>query len=728
MRDDGGVEQELVGEVVDLLWADEGSGWAVVALDTGEVEEARATGQLAALVPGQAVRLVGEWSQHPRHGPTFKAEWYEAARPRSLEALVAFLSSARFPGVGTAKAQRLVDAFGLELGTVALEQPERLAAVPGFSGKLAEVVVEGWRRTGDLAELVTLLGGVGLPPTVAQAVLRRFGEDALPTATTDPYRFLAVPRVGWSHAEALAHKAGIDRRDPVRLRAGVVTALREDLARGGHTWTAEDELRRGAQRLLGVDERDLTAALRAARDQLVRQDGQLPAWYLAADHAAEVAIAADVPRLRAAARPAKSARVRQGELTDEQQQAVLLAMTEGLALLHGGPGTGKTHTVRAIVHAALDAKERVALSAPTGRAARRLEEVTGHAAGTIHRLLEAYPLPGGGFGFRRAAAEPLSCDLLIVDETSMADLHLMAALLEAVPDGARVLLVGDPHQLPPVGGGAVLRDLLMTAEVPDVALTEVHRQAATSRIVTLAHEIDAGTAGAPVGRDGDVFAVPERSAGIASRVAGIVAETGPAYFGCAPADIQVLAPMYKGLAGIDALNAALKERLNPGADRPLVAGFHEGDRVVQLRNDPELEVANGDLGVVIATDRTARTLEVAFPFATVTYTAEQAGDLAPGWCLSVHKAQGGEWPVVVLVLDQGHARMLTRELVYTGVSRARTGLLLVGDPALLARAARRSDGGLAARRTGLQARLAKSLSGGRGAHVRRAGADTGRRR
>lgn len=729
--------EELVGEVVDLLWADNRTGWAVVALDLG-TSEARATGTLAALVPGQAVRLVGRWTQHQRYGPTFEADWYEAAQPRSHDALAQFLASPRFPGVGEAKAQRLVEAFGLDVGTVALTAPEELARVPGISLRIAQAVAEGWRRTGDLAELVTLLGAVGLPPAVAQAVVRRFGEHALATATGEPYRLLAVPRIGWPHAEALARRAGIAPDDPRRLRAGAVTAVRDELARGAHTWVAQATAARAAQRLLGVtlDAAEEALAIAERARALVAEVapassaaagdttaegapsstaavGDEPTagtrWYLAADHAAEVAVAADVARLLGEAKAAGSAKVRAGTLTGEQEQAVLTAMTQGLAVLHGGPGTGKTHTVAAVVGAAVGADERVLLCAPTGRAARRLEEVTGHAAGTVHRLLEAYPLAGGGFAFARGAHQPLGCDLLVADETSMADLHLASALLAAVPDGARVLLVGDPHQLPPVGGGAVLRDLLAAPGVPSVALTHVHRQAAASRIVTLAHEVDAGTAAAPRGREGDVFAVPEQPAGIAARVAEIVAAKAPDYFGCTPAEVQVLAPMYRGPAGIDALNAALKERLNPAAGRPPVAGFHEGDRVVVLRNDPALEVANGDVGEVAATNRAERTLEVAFPHGLVTFDAEHAGDLAPAWCLSVHKAQGGEWPVVVFVLDPGHARMLSRELVYTGLTRARRGLLLVGDPGQVARAARRADGGLAARRTGLVARLDAQL-------------------
>jgi RecD/TraA family predicted helicase len=405
------------------------------------------------------------------------------------------------------------------------------------------------------------------------------------------------------------------------------------------------------------------------------------------------------------------------ELTDEQRAAVTAALTHGVSVLTGGPGTGKTRTVLEIVRACEARDLRVALCAPTGRAAKRLEEVTGRAASTVHRLLEARGVPGAGFRFGMDEHRPLPQDVVVADEWSMADARLAHALARAVGDGAHLVLVGDADQLPSVGPGAVLRDLLDPASAALVAstrLSRIHRQAAASRIVTLAHEVNAGTVrspwarrGAGAAREGDVFAVPERPPAVARRVAAIVAERAPAYFGCVPSDVQVLAPMYKGPAGVDALNAALKERLNPPAGRPLVGGWHEGDRVVSTRNDPELDVANGDIGEVVATDRGARTVEVAFATGSAVYDADRARDLAPAWCLTVHKAQGGEWPVVVFVLDHGHRTLLWRELVYTGITRAASGLLLVGSPELLAAAAGRTGAGARGRLTGLAPRLAR---------------------
>jgi exodeoxyribonuclease V alpha subunit len=718
--------EELAGEVAAVVYENEATGYGVVELaghGRGQDGPPRAAGPLAGLVAGQSVRLVGRWTEHERYGPTFTVDWYEHARPRSVAGLVAFLTSARFPRVGPALAARLVTTFGFDLARVCEQEPERLAAVQGISPELAQSIGASWRKAGALAVLVARLAAAGVAATVAAAVQRDLGEDALARLDDDPYQLLEVRGTGWRHAEALARAAGVGHDDPRRLVAGAVAAQREACAAGGHVALDDAALLATARRLLGADasgaERAVADAAAAGR---LQRDAAAPGgplwWYLPDDLRAERELAAHLTRLaRGPSRLGRAADEFEPDpaLTDQQRTAVAAALSHGVSVLTGGPGTGKTRTVLEIVRAAEARGLRVVLCAPTGRAAKRLEEVTGRAASTVHRLLEARGVPGAGFSFGMDEKRPLPQDVVIADEWSMADARLARALARAVGDGAHLVLVGDADQLPSVGPGAVLRDLTdprAARTVPSTRLTTIHRQAAASRIVTLAHEINAGVVrsawarpGAPAAREVDVFAIPERSARVAERVATIVAERAPAHFGCQPADVQVLAPMYKGPAGVDALNDALKRRLNPPAGRPLVAGFHEGDRVVSTRNDPELDVANGDIGEVVATDRAARTVEVAFATGSATYDADRARDLAPAWCLTVHKAQGGEWPVVVFVLDPGHRAMLTRELVYTAVSRAARGLLLVGSPDLIAAAAGRDARGARGRRTGLTARL-----------------------
>ncbi|HVM12951.1 MAG TPA: AAA family ATPase [Egibacteraceae bacterium] len=706
-------EEELAGEVSTVVYADPATGFGVVEL-AGEGAP-RASGPLASLTAGQPVRLVGRWTEHHRYGPTFRAVYFEQARPQSAAGLTAFLSSDRFPGVGEKLAQRLVARFGLDLPTVAAQEAERLAEVRGVSPGLAATIGEAWRDAGALAALVQELGAVGLPASTAAAVHRSFGDEAAQALARDPYTLLEVRGVRWGHAEALARAQGLDRLDERRLGAGARSAHRQACLAGGHVVLDDATLRTEAGRLLEVDPPAVARALTIASDRgdIVAEQGPAgPWWYTPGDLAAERGLADELVRLDAArsrvAGPAGTWEPHE-RLTEEQVAAVRAALCAPVSVLTGGPGTGKTRTVVEVVRACEAADLRYALCAPTGRAAKRMEELTGRSATTIHRLLEARGAPGAGFVFGYDAGRRLPHDVVVADEWSMADLRLAWALVRAVGDGAHLLLVGDADQLPSVGPGAVLRDLLDERArhlVTATRLTRIHRQAAASRIVTLAHEVNAGEVPTPRGNMGDVFAVTERSDGVADRVAEIVAARAPAYFGCAPGDVQVLAPMYRGPAGVDRLNMRLKERLNPPAGRRPVAGWHEGDRVVQTRNDAELDVANGDVGEVVATDPRERTVEVVFPHGTVTYDGERAADLSPAWCLTVHKSQGGEWPVIVLVLDAGHRVMLWREVVYTAITRASRGLLLVGDPGLVVSAARRTGSGARHRRTRLAERLA----------------------
>lgn len=724
LADSGPMSQEqLDGEVAGVVFDNPESGFAVLELaGPGDADGARAAGLLSGLVAGQPVRLHGRWTDHPRYGPTFRVDSYEAAQPRTARALVAFLASPRFPGVGDVTARRLVDTFGDRLPEVIEGSPEELARVQGVSAELARTIARGWAEAGALGELTRRLAAAGLSATAAEAVHRRFGAEALELCDTDPYQLGVVRGVGWNHVDALGRAAGIDPGDPRRLAAAAVTAVAGITWDDGHTWAPTPRALAAVRRLLRADDATAEAALQLAEseERLVCEPVQgEPGWYLPGLLDAEQGLADELARLLAA--PSRLAgrdwQVSDPELVEAQQAAVLAALSVPVSVLTGGPGTGKTRALRALVATARNGALQVALCAPTGRAAKRLEEVCGHAATTVHRLLDARPDPSsdepGTFRFSYDAERRLPHDLVVVDEASMADVTLAWSLTQAVDDGSHLAWVGDADQLPSVGPGAVLRDLLQAGTRAPLAvhrLTEVHRQAARSRIVTLAHELNRGVAVAPRGRDGDVFAVPERSEAIPARVAEIVAVRAPDFFGCSPADVQVLAPMYRGPAGVDALNAALKARLNPPGDRPALRGLHEGDRVVATRNDAELDVANGDVGEVTAVDTRERTVAVAFAQGVAEFPFERAADLAHAWCLTVHKAQGAEWPVVVLVLDPGHRRMLWRELVYTGVTRAERGLLIVGEPGLLAEAATRVGTAASPRRTGLAARIVRATT------------------
>ena len=711
----------MTGEVAAVVFRNDGTGFGVVELaGDGNADGARAAGPLAALVEGQPVRLRGRWNDHERYGPTFTTVAYEITAPQTAGGLVTFLSSDRFPGVGPKLAARIVEAFGLDVATVIAEKPEELEGLAGISASLARTIADAWREAGALPELVATLTAVGLSPAAVTELHRRHGADAVDVIHRDPYAVIDLPGVKWAHAERLAAGMDIGRNDPRRLVAAVRSSLMTELDQG-HTCADTAALREAVARHTGCDaldnRRGMDTAVAQGHVAYDEIDGR-SYWALASEQRREAGLAHELARLLGSPRRRVAVSFDDDELTDLQRRAVTAALSEPVSVLTGGPGTGKTRSVRAVVQACAAADLNVALCAPTGRAAKRLEELTGHAATTVHRLLEAQPTvftdtDDATFTFSYGRDRRLPHDVIVMDEASMADTALAGALVEAVDDGSGLLLVGDIDQLPSVGPGAVLRDILRMdpAIVGRVHLDQVHRQAAKSRIVTMAHELRSGAVAPPRGRDGDVFAVPQPARGLADRIAEIVAVRAPAFYDIEPSDVQVLAPMYRGPGGVDHLNVRLGERLNPPAGRPTVAGFREGDRVVQTRNDAELDVANGEVGEVAGVDVRAKTLRVGFPGGMVTFSAVAARNLRPAWCLTVHKSQGGEWPVVVLVLDRGHRSMLYRELVYTAVTRARRGLLLVGDPSLVSAAARRSGSGLEHRRTALVARVGRAMEG-----------------
>jgi exodeoxyribonuclease V alpha subunit len=709
--------EELVGEVLGVHYADARTGFGVIELspDDGGPGE-RCSGPLADLVEGQSVRLVGRRTVHPRYGPTFEAMLYEQVTPSDVAGLTAFLTSERFDHVRPSVIESILTAFGSDAGRMIESGVEALVDGAGISQDDATAVHDAWQAGLAMARLVRLVEGAGWPMDAVRSAHARFGADVVDVAREDPYLLLLAERVRFAHVDVLAERLGVPRDDARRLRAGAVAAVRA-ARHEGHQHVPRDLATSAAASLLGVDALLAAEGVRGAAERgrlVIETLGGAEVVAVPSAHHDEVALAAGIARLLAAARPvpglvdaasededATSAVV---ELTEDQLRAVGAVSGAGVSVLTGGPGTGKSTTVRELVARARSGGANVALAAPTGRAAKRLEELTDHAATTIHRLLEARPDEEGGFRFRYGPTEQLPHDLVVVDETSMCDTWLAARLIEAVADGAHLVLVGDADQLPSVGSGDVLRDIVRSGAVPAVHLEQIHRQAAGSRIVGLARGILAGDPGELRAVDGDVFVAEEsdRSA-ILARVVRTVAERAPEHFGVGVDDVQVLAPIYRGPNGVDALNKALKEALNPGAGRPAVGGLHVGDRVMQTRNDPELDVANGDVGTVVDLSVKEGSVRVAYPRGEVTHPRDRVRDLVPAWAVTVHKAQGGEWPVVVLVLDPAHRTMLWRNLVYTAVTRAARALILVGRADALRVAAAQDHA--SRRHTGLAERL-----------------------
>jgi exodeoxyribonuclease V alpha subunit len=690
---------ELVGEVAGVVYADDRTGFGVIELvrdDSGDW--ARCVGPLADLVEGQTVRLVGRWTEHARYGTTFDAMLYDQVTPTTEAGLRTFLTSERFAEIPARAIDRVLTTFGVRVGDVIEREPQRLTAEADLDPDVAERLRSAWEAGRTLARLVELTAPAKLPMDVVRAAHAHFGPGSDTVLTEDPYALLEVDRARFGHADALARALGIAPTDPRRLAAGaraaVVAARRQD----GHQVLRRADCVEAAARLLGVDtiaaadglERAIAAGVldedrvHTSRDVPVAGPpvgAPVRVVSTPAGLRAEKALTGELVRLMTADGRLANRRgdlALSDELTDGQREAIATAFRSPVSVLTGGPGTGKTRSIEELVRAAEDLGANVALCAPTGRAAKRIEEVVGHPATTVHRLLEARPTASGGFVFTYGVDDRLPHDLIVCDEVSMCDTSLARSLIAAVADGAHLVLVGDPDQLPSVGPGDVLRDLLRSDVVPVTTLTEIHRQAAASRIVGLAREVNAGVVPELVPVDGDVFLAEERQRGrIVPRVVQAVADRAPDYFGVAVEDVQVVAPVYRGPCGVDALNAALKERLNPDAGQLSVAGLQVGDRVMQTRNDADLDVSNGDVGTVVDVGRGK--LRVAFPRGEVTYDKDQARDLTHAWAITVHKSQGGEWPVVVLVCDRSHRAMLWRNLVYTAITRAARALIVVGQ-------------------------------------------------
>lgn len=688
----------------------------MVELARDDGEPARSAGPLAELVVGQRVRIVGQWREHPRYGWTFEATFYEQLTPTTARGLESFLRSERFAEVDEQVVSRVVATFGADAGPVIAEEPDRLAEEADIPPAAAARLHRGWLAGRSLAELVRLAGPASVPMRAVRAVHARFGARSVEVVRTDPYQLLDVAGCTFEHADALAARLGVDPHDERRLAAGGYATVRLARRRDGHEYLLPRQAQRAAAGMLEVDPEVADRSLQHAveRELLVRDGlpgGDAPAVYTPQALRTERRLAADITRLldaRSRVRPHRDAVSPPEELTTDQVAAARAALASPVTVVTGGPGTGKTRAVAEMVRAAQDAELTVGLCAPTGRAATRLGELVGHPASTIHRLLEARPLPGGDFAFHYGPDQRLPLDLVVCDEVSMCDTELAAQLIGAVDDGAHLALVGDPDQLPPVGPGDLLPELLACEAVPTTVLTEMHRQAADSRIVSLAREINAGEVGGLSGNDGgEVFLAEEpRRRAITPRVVRTVAHRGPEYFDVDVGEIQVLAPVYGGPAGVDALNEALKAELNPAEDQVDLAGMQVGDRVMQTRNDADREISNGDIGTVVDVDRGGGELRVAFPRGEVTYTRDQARELTHAWAVTVHKSQGGEWPVVVMVVDRSHAGMLWRNLVYTAATRATRALIIVGQEAALRAAASRD--GPRERNTALAARIARA--------------------
>ena len=666
-------------------------------------------GNLLDVPAGSVLLCQGEWRVDRKYGQQFQCTSWEEVMPATAYGIEKYLGSGLVKGIGPKFARLIVDRFGTGTIEVIETDIERLNEVHGIGPKRIAKIRESWERQKDIKNVMLFLQGHGVSTAFAAKIYREYGKESVSKVQENPYRLADdIWGIGFKTADGIASKMGYGKDDPRRVRSGIIYTLGQ-LADEGHCFATDEQLLGTAAELLDVGEEAIGAVLAdmaGAGDVITDGD----AIYLPPFHYAECGVARRLLALRngnGSLFPEDEPELPRGEgiVYDETQlEAVRLALKSKVMVLTGGPGTGKTTTTKAIIGALRSSGMKVLLAAPTGRASKRMSEATGMEAKTIHRMLEYNPKDG----YQRNADNPLTGDALIVDECSMIDILLMNNLLKAVPDGMRLILVGDIDQLPSVGAGNVLRDIIDSGAVPVIRLTRIFRQAQTSRIVMSAHAVNAGRLpDLSNGRETDFFFLREEDPEkVAESIVDLVGRRLPGAYGIGADSIQVLTPMQRGVVGAASLNIALQQSLNGNGDSLSRGGytFRKGDRVMQLRNDYDKEVFNGDLGYITEVNLEDRVLKVDFDGRETEYDSSELDELSLAYATTIHKAQGSEYPVVVIPVMMNHFVMLQRNLIYTGITRARKVCVLIGQLKALSYAVRNLT--VQKRNTRLKERLA----------------------
>lgn len=707
-------------------------------------------GNLPRFGVGDKLCLEGEWSEHPEYGRQFKVTAYELLAPQGIKGVLRYLSSGQICGIGPATAEKIVKVFGAQALTVLEKEPERLLEIEGIGEKRVAKIAASVRERRELMRIMSFLQGCGVSPGYAARIYRKYGEETRNVVRKNPYRLAEeVFGIGFRTADKVALEMGLAPDSPHRIRAAILYSL-EQAQEAGHTFLPVTELEAAVTQALSLDDEDAArtggwAAQKEkqlnsleAENKIVRElHNGSTAVYLTPQYQAECFVTEKLLTLASQSLPDSmplSLRERLGDdpenlhraapgeagvkLSEGQRQAVRLALTSGLLVITGGPGTGKTTTIRTLLALFAELGLEVLLAAPTGRAAKRMTEATGREAKTIHRLLEYSKDGNGEMRFQRDEARPLRANALIVDEVSMVDINLFCALLKSVPGGCRLVLVGDADQLPAVGPGNVLRDIIASAVLPVARLSLAFRFSDRSAIVKNAHLINNGQLPLLEANAGEFrfvnSAEPEKTVEqILSLCSyGLPRERGKGQ----PGDIQVLSPMRRTVLGVENLNRQLQQRLNPPAPhRPEVkaggTSFRLGDKVMQIRNNYQKEVFNGDIGILTYINREDGEVTVRYPDLSgpreVTYELHELEDLVLAYAVSVHKSQGSEYPVVIMPVVTQHYLLLQRNLLYTAITRAKELVVLIGTRKALAIAVRNNR--IETRHTRLAARLSGQL-------------------
>lgn len=700
----------LAGLVERVTFHSTESGFCVLRVKArGHRDLVTTVGHAAMISAGEWITASGTWINDRNHGLQFKAHFLKTHAPSTLDGIEKYLGSGMIRGIGPVYAKRLVKMFGNDVFDIIEESPERLRDVEGIGPKRADKITAGWADQKVIREIMVFLHEHGVGTARAVRIFKTYGTDAVQVMSENPYRLAKDIRgIGFRTADLIAEKLGIEKTAMIRVRAGISFALTEAMG-DGHCGLPRGELIGLAGKLLEVPPPLIESAVQEElAEETVTADcvDETDCIFLTGLYLAERGIAEQLKRISAGALPWPDIDADKAlpwieqktglTLATSQAEAIRIALRSKTMVVTGGPGVGKTTIVNSILRILAAKSVNLLLCAPTGRAAKRMTEATGMEAKTIHRLLEFDPK---NFGFKRNDENPLECDLLVVDESSMVDVSLMQSLMKAVPSHAALLIVGDIDQLPSVGPGQVLADIIESGAVPVVRLTEVFRQAAQSKIITTAHAINAGRLPdlAPPDGDTDFYFVPAADPEQAvPRIVELVSKRIPRKFGFDPIkDVQVLCPMNRGGVGARSLNIELQAALNPAGKRKVERfgwTFAPGDKVMQIENDYDKDVYNGDIGMIEDVDLDEGEVAVNFDERTVTFVFGELDTLVPAYAATVHKSQGSEYPAVVIPVMTQHYAMLQRNLIYTGVTRGKKLVVLVGQKKALAIAVKNVSG------------------------------------
>jgi len=713
--------EEIFGYVENIVFASEEAGFTVAKLK--EPKKADLTcivGYMPSLQPGETVRCQGLWKHHPQHGRQFEVKAFESQAPADLVGIQKYLESGMIKGIGAVYAERIVQAFGLNTLDVIDKTPEKLLEVAGIGKRRVETIRTYWDAQKSIRTVMIFLRGHGISPSFAQKIFKTYGEKSIEKVQENPYALAKdVFGIGFKMADQIAANLGVGKNAPERVRAGIEHVLWE-LSNEGHTCYPFVEFLTQAQAVLEVEKEDIekecTYLLQEGR--LFKDEEKI---WLKPLYLAELSICRELARLHKAASHMRSVDIEKAlswvqgqlklELAPEQKEAVQAGLKEKILLITGGPGTGKSTITRGILAITEKLTPRILLAAPTGRAAKRMSEITRKKAFTIHALLEMNFAAGG---FKKNRENPLECDLLIVDEASMIDTLLMHHLLKAIPSQARLILIGDVDQLPSVGAGKVLKDLISSEKLPVALLKQIFRQAAGSKIITNAHKVNQGEFPDLSSKgDSDFFFIHrETPEAILETIIDLVKVRLPKRYRFHRfEEIQVLSPMKKGVIGTENLNIELQKHLNPSPS-PLVRmgrSFHVGDKVMQVRNNYQKLVYNGDIGKIVSIEIADQVLTVAFEERVIEYEFNEIDELVLAYGVSIHKYQGSECPCIVIPVHTTHFKLLYRNLLYTGITRGKKLVVLVGTPKAVGIAIQNKEA--LTRFTGLKERMGEFFPG-----------------